>query len=180
MQSTKAHLRGFFGSYPLRLLTLAMMQSARLAARVMSAARTRALFPEAVDCACHWTAEVKYPKNITLGKRVTIGPHCTIGAFAAIYLGDDVRLSKGVMLDTGNVDISQPPPFPHIGRPITVHRGVLIGTGATVLNGVTIGENSVIGAGAVVRKNVPPDSLVVGERPRVQSFKRLERDSSDE
>jgi acetyltransferase-like isoleucine patch superfamily enzyme len=178
-KSMKAILRYFFRSYPARMLTLLLMVLARLMARLMNEARARALFPRAPDCVCHWTTEVKYPENITLGRRVIIGSHCTIGAAASIFLGDDVHLSKGVILDTGKIDISKPVPFPPFADPITVHRGTWIGAGAIVLGGVTIGENSVIAAGAVVRKNVPPDSFVVGERVRVQSFRRLEVDLSD-
>jgi acetyltransferase-like isoleucine patch superfamily enzyme len=165
----------------MRLFTLVIMQSARLAARCMSEARVRAIFPQSPDCVCHWTVEVKCPQNITFGRRVIIGPHCTLGAFAPIYLGDDVHLSKGVTLETGNLDISQPLPFPHNGSPISVHRGVWIGTGAIVLKGVTIGANSIIGAGVIVRKDVPADSIVSTEPARVKvrqaSFKPA-RDSA--
>ena len=48
--------------------------------------------------------------------------------------------------------------------------GVWLGACSSVMAGVTIGENSIIAAGVTVRKNVPKDSFVVDEKPRVQSF----------
>ncbi len=47
-------------------------------------------------------------------------------------------------------------------KPIVIEKNVWIATGATILGGVTIGENSVVGAGAVVTKDVPPNSFVAG------------------
>jgi acetyltransferase-like isoleucine patch superfamily enzyme len=48
-----------------------------------------------------------------------------------------------------------------------VKRGASIGSGVTMLCGITVGENSVIGAGSVVTKNVPPDAVVAGNPARV-------------
>ena len=148
-------LRKLLGSPPARLFAKGVMLAAGHAGRLASLCRTKALFP-ASDCICHWSVEVKYPENVTFGKRVIIGPHSTIGASAVVFLGDHVRLSKGVLIETAGLDFSKDPPFAHIAKPIRIERGVWLGTGSMVLGGVTIGENSVIGAGAVVRTNVPP------------------------
>ena len=125
------------------------------------------------DVVCHWSTEVKYSENITVGKRVVIGTECTIGAAAPIYIGDDVLFSKGVFVDTGTADISTPLPYAKIAKAIRIERGVWLGAYSMVLAGVTIGENSIIAAGVIVRKSVPPGSFVVDERPRVQSFSRV-------
>ena len=53
------------------------------------------------------------------------------------------------------------------GKPINVEDNVWIGGGAIILGGVTIGKNSVIGAGTVVTKDVPANSVVVGNPGRV-------------
>jgi acetyltransferase-like isoleucine patch superfamily enzyme len=51
--------------------------------------------------------------------------------------------------------------------PTTVKRGVTIGTGSTILCGVVIGENAIVGAGSVVVRDVPPNTVVVGNPARV-------------
>lgn len=55
-----------------------------------------------------------------------------------------------------------------------VRRGASIGTGATILGGVEIGERSIVGAGALVTKSVPPDAIVAGNPARV--IKRVKSD----
>lgn len=52
-------------------------------------------------------------------------------------------------------------------EPVLVKKGASIGSGSTILGNVTIGENSIIGAGSVVTKDVPPDSIAVGNPARV-------------
>ena len=54
-----------------------------------------------------------------------------------------------------------------ISKPITIGEGVWIGANATICGGVHIGDHSVIGAGAVVLKDVPADSVVAGVPARV-------------
>jgi acetyltransferase-like isoleucine patch superfamily enzyme len=54
-----------------------------------------------------------------------------------------------------------------IGRPIVIQKGVWIAAGAIVIGGVTVGENSVVAAGSVVTKDVPPDTLVGGNPARM-------------
>jgi acetyltransferase-like isoleucine patch superfamily enzyme len=147
------------------------MLVAEYVGRLASVCRTKALFPKS-DCICHWTVEVKFPENVTLGAGVIIGPHSTIGASAPVFLGDHARLSKGVFIETAGLDFRQDPPYKHIAKPITIERGVWLGAGSRVLGGVTIGENSVIGAGAIIRKDVPPRSLVTSENCRVRLLEK--------
>jgi acetyltransferase-like isoleucine patch superfamily enzyme len=141
---------------------------ARASGRLASAARTAALFPTAERCFCHWSAEVKYPERVHLGRGVIIGPRCTIGAASPIRLGDHVHLSKGVYVETAGLDFSAPLPYPHTHKPITIEEGVWIGADAIVLGGVTVGAGSIIGAGAVVRHDVPPRSIVTSQPLRVR------------
>lgn len=77
---------------------------------------------------------------------IVIGETCEIG--------DDVTLYQGVTLGgTGKEKGKRHP---------TLHDNVLVATGAKVLGSITIGENSKVGAGSVVLKDVPSDSTVVG------------------
>lgn len=80
------------------------------------------------------------------GMGVVIGETCVIG--------DDCTIFQGVTLGgTGKEKGKRHP---------TLHNNVLVASGAKVLGSITIGENSKIGAGSVVLKNVPPNATVVG------------------
>jgi maltose O-acetyltransferase len=155
-------------SAPVRWPVRALIAATRVAARLAGLARLQALAPHAGDCVCHWTAELKYPERIRFGRRVVIGPRCTLGASAPIVLGDHVRLSKGVVIETAGLDFAAAPPYCHRAAPITLGDGVWLGAGAIVLGGVTIGRNAVIGAGAVVARDVPDGAVVVGAGVRVR------------
>lgn len=134
--------------------------------------RIRSLFPQAKDLSFALSTQFKYIENISIGDHVMIGPHTTIGAHSSVVLEDYVRISQGVMIETASLDLSQPLPYPHVSKPITLKRGVWVGAGALVLGGVTIGEYAVIGAGAVVTKDVPPHTILVGASPHPLSGKR--------
>ena len=115
----------------------------------------------------HWSVEVKYGENICIGSNSTIGPYTTLGGMAKIDIGDYVRISKGVVLETAGLNLNEKPPYKHHAKSITIENGVWIATNAIILGGVTIGENSIIGAGAVVTKDVAPNSILVGQPSRI-------------
>ena len=116
---------------------------------------------------CHWTVEIKYGENIQIGHHTAIGPFSCLGAKSSIRIGSYVRVSRGVILETAGLDLNQPAPYPHTSKEITIEDGVWIAANAIILGGVTIGEKSIIGAGAVVSKNVLPNSVVVGQPMRI-------------
>lgn len=102
-------------------------------------------------------------------ERIHIGHHCTLneGVLLAgrddIHIGNFVRISARAMLITGSLDVQNfKLPLKHYVAPITIRDGVWIAVGAVILPGVTIGENSVVAAGAVVTRNVPPCTVVGG------------------
>lgn len=89
-----------------------------------------------------WISQLVYideihPEKVAIGDNVTIGLRCTI--FAHFYLGD-------VCLDRED------------GK-VVIEKDVFVGPNCTILNGVTIGEGSVVVAGSVVTKSVPPGVL---------------------
>jgi acetyltransferase-like isoleucine patch superfamily enzyme len=121
-----------------------------------------------LGCVCHWTADLKYPDNIFLGEHVIIGMHSSLGAHSPITLGDHVHLSRDVHLETAGLDFDgKTLPYAHISEPITIERGVWIGSRATVLGGVTIGEGAVIAAGAIVTKDIPPFAVAAGAPAKI-------------
>lgn len=110
-----------------------------------------------------------YGYNIRLGHSVFINYHCVFLDCATIEIGDDVQIGPAVQLYT-----AQHPLDPVVRRsglesasPIRIGNDAWIGGGAVVLPGVTIGARSVVGAGAVVVRDVPPDTVVVGNPARV-------------
>ena len=97
-----------------------------------------------------------------MGKGVFVNFGCTFLDRGGITLGDDVFIGPNVQLITENHP-EQPQNRRNVyARPISIGRKVWIGAGAIILPGVTIGENSIVGAGAVVKKDVPANVIVAG------------------
>src|SRR5689334_1688863 len=74
--------------------------------RVWSNLRFRALLPNSGQSACHWTVEVKFPENITVGAHVSIGRYSCLGAKSPIVIEDYVRISRGVQIETAGLDMT--------------------------------------------------------------------------
>lgn len=134
--------------------------------RLASIAKARAVFPNVKDLSLDLRTTIKYPENISVGQGVIIGSGCVIGAMAPVRIGDLVRISRGVTIETATLDFSTPLPYRHVARPIQIGTGVWLGSGVTVLGGVTVGDHAVIGAGTVVAKDVPPQAIIVGSASR--------------
>ena len=83
-------------------------------------------------------------------------------------IADDVMIGPNVSIITSGhpVEPSRRRAFV-IAKPIVIQRNVWIAAGATIIGGVTVGENSVVAAGSVVTKDVPPNTLVGGNPARV-------------
>ena len=112
---------------------------------------------------------VDYGSNLRIGARTFANFGLVALDVLPITIGDDVQLGPNVQLLTPTHPLE-----PDIrrakweaGKPITIENNVWVGGGAIVLAGLTIGENSVVGAGAVVTKDVPPNVVVVGNPARV-------------
>ena len=97
---------------------------------------------------------VKYPWRFKTGKHCWIGEDAWIDSLDNITLGNNVCISQGAYLCTGNHNWSDPS-FGLITKPISVGDGAWIGARASVGPGVTIGESSIVGFGAVVTGHVP-------------------------
>jgi acetyltransferase-like isoleucine patch superfamily enzyme len=102
-------------------------------------------------------------ENIRVGRNVFINQNCTMYDLGGIDIADDVMIGPNVSIITSShpLEPSQRRACV-IAKPVVIERNVWIAAGVTILGGVTVGENSVIAAGAVVTRNVPPDSLVGG------------------
>jgi len=106
--------------------------------------------------------------DIRIGRNVFINQNCTFYDLGGLDIGDDVMIGPNVSIITSGHPVA--PSRRHAGvtaRPIAIGRNVWIAAGATIIGGVTVGENSVVAAGAVVTKDVPPNSLVGGNPARI-------------
>jgi acetyltransferase-like isoleucine patch superfamily enzyme len=106
--------------------------------------------------------------EIRVGRNVFINQNCTFYDLGGLDIGDDVMIGPNVSIITSGhpINPSQRRAFV-IGKPVVIERNVWIAAGATVIGGVTVGENSVVAAGSVVTKDIPPNTLVGGHPARV-------------
>ena len=88
---------------------------------------------------------------------------------ARIDIGDDVQIGPAVQLYTARhpLDPAVRRSYLESAKPIRIGNDVWIGGAAVVLPGVTVGDRSVVGAGTVVVRDVPPDTVVVGNPAKV-------------
>lgn len=110
-----------------------------------------------------------YGVNTHIGAGCFFNFNCVFLDVAPINFGDAVLVGSNVQFLTPTHPIN---PVDRRnawegGKPITVHDNVWIGGGAILLPGVTVGENSIIGAGAVVSRDIPANSIAVGNPARV-------------
>jgi acetyltransferase-like isoleucine patch superfamily enzyme len=106
--------------------------------------------------------------EIRVGRNVFVNQNCTFYDLGGLDIADEVMIGPNVNIITAGhpLDPSQRRAVT-IGKPIVIKRNVWIAAGATIIGGVTIGENSVVAAGSVVTKDVPPNILVGGNPARV-------------
>lgn len=109
--------------------------------------------------------------NITVGKNVFINAGCQFQDHGGIVLEDGVLIGHNTVIATLNHDQDFRRRSSLIPKPVRICRDVWIGAGCVICPGVTVGEHSIVAAGAVVTKDVPPDMVVAGVPARV--IKRL-------
>src|ERR1700744_1865295 len=103
-----------------------------------------------------------------VGRNVFVNQNCTFYDLGGLDIGEGVIIGPNVSIITSGHPIA--PSQRRAGvtaKPIVIERNVWIGASATIIGGVTVGENSVLAAGAVGTKKVPPKPLVGGNPARV-------------
>lgn len=110
-----------------------------------------------------------YGYNTTLGDNVFLNVNCKLMDSGKITIGNNVFIAPNVCLITEehSMDVKERIAGFEYTHPVTIEDNVWLCTGVMVLPGVKIGKNSVIGAGSVVTKDIPPNSLAVGTPCRV-------------
>jgi acetyltransferase-like isoleucine patch superfamily enzyme len=116
-------------------------------------------------------AFVEIQKGAFIGKNCKISSHSFI--CEGVHIEDNVFIGHGVMFTNDlfpkatNADGSPQTESDWTLIETNVKKGASIGSNATILCGITIGENSLIGAGSVVTKDVPPNTVVAGVPARI-------------
>jgi maltose O-acetyltransferase len=111
-----------------------------------------------------------YGVHVTIGARTFVNYDCVLLDVARISIGASCQIATCVQLLTATHPIDPEPR--RLGwesaRPITLEDNVWLGGGVIVCPGVTIGANTVVGAGAVVTRDLPPGVVAAGNPARVQ------------
>jgi acetyltransferase-like isoleucine patch superfamily enzyme len=104
----------------------------------------------------------EFGKNLTLGKDVFINLGCTFQDTGGITIGDGTLIGHGSTLTTLNHSVDPDRRADMTPAPIVIGRKVWLGASVTVVPGVSIGDGSIVGAGAVVTRDVPANAIVAG------------------
>ena len=112
---------------------------------------------------------VDYGSNVRLGTGVFVNYGCQLADVATITIGDSCQIGPNAQFLTPihPLEAQRRKDLWETAAPITIGRNVWIGGGVIVCPGVTVGDDTVVGAGAVVTKDLPGGVLAVGNPARV-------------
>ena len=112
---------------------------------------------------------VDYGENVHIGARTFVNSNLTALDVARITIGEDCQIGPNVQLLTPTHPVEPQPRRDKLeaARPIVLGDNVWLGGGVIVCPGVTIGDNTVVGAGSVVVRDLPANVVAVGNPARV-------------
>ena len=109
--------------------------------------------------------------EVRIGDKTVMGQECTISAYQHVSIGEQCIIADRVMMidfDHNVAEVERPIRVQGIyKRDVRVGNNVWIGYGAQILRGVSVGDNAIVGASAVVTKDVPANAVVAGAPARV-------------
>jgi UDP-2-acetamido-3-amino-2,3-dideoxy-glucuronate N-acetyltransferase len=120
---------------------------------------------------CNICDHVFVENDVVIGDRVTV--KCGVQLWDGVTLEDDVFVGPNATFTNDHFPRSKK--YPEKFSRTLVKKGASIGANATILPGLTIGQNAMVGAGAVVTKDVPPNAIVVGNPARISSYVDTEK-----
>ena len=121
------------------------------------------------NCYIEPPLHANWGKYTHFGNNVYANFNLTLVDDTDIFVGDNVMFGPNVIIATAGHPVDPPlrEKVAQFNIPVRIGKNVWIGAGAIVLPGVTIGDHSVIGAGSVVTKDIPPNVVAVGNPCRV-------------
>lgn len=115
---------------------------------------------------CNICAQTLIEGNVVIGNRVTVKSGVQI--WDGSVIGDDVFIGPNATFSNDLYPRSKK--YPKRFNSVTIQNGASIGANATLLPGITIGERAMVGAGAVVTKDVPARAVVVGNPAKIVRY----------
>lgn len=119
----------------------------------------------------HTKARFYDPRNIFIGEDTIVGEGAVLDGRDKLTIGNHVDIASEVMIYNSQHDVNQENFFA-TNAPVTIEDYVFIGPRVIILAGVTVGKGAIIGAGAVVTKDVPPYAMVGGVPAKIIGERR--------
>lgn len=125
----------------------------------------------------YFIIRIKRPGKITIGNNVFFNNFCSLNCIHSIEIGDDCIFGEGVKIyDHNHCYQIESVPISKQGykaKKVKLGSNCWIGSNVVILPGVTIGDNSVIGAGTIVYRDIPPNFIV--KNTQIQEGAQIER-----
>lgn len=125
----------------------------------------------------------EHSPTLIIGNNVQINDRCHIAAISKVIIGENVLIASDVFItdhDHGGIDYSSLSKAPAkrelVSSPVVIEDNVWLCEKVIILKGVRVGHNSIVAAGAVVTKDIPPFSIAVGIPARVTRLVHEEHD----
>jgi acetyltransferase-like isoleucine patch superfamily enzyme len=115
---------------------------------------------------CNICAHCFIENDVIIGNRVTI--KCGVHIWDGLRVEDDVFIGPNVAFANDRFPSSRE--YPEKFLPVLIKKGASLGSNATILPGITIGEKAMVGAGAVVTKDIPPRAIVYGNPAVIKRY----------
>jgi len=149
--------------------TLSDCQSNRIGSGTRIWQFTVVLERAVIGCNCNINSHCFIENDVVVGNNVTV--KCGVYLWDGITLEDDVMVGPNVTFTNDKTPRSKQA---YMLLRTIVRKGASIGAGAVILPGLTIGERAIVGAGAVVTRDVPDGGTVYGDAARLRQLSKVE------